>query len=160
MKFPKGLGFDIACGLVVTIILDDFVSLTGTFLGEIQEKHHHHRKCNDLHEFILIQLTSPIDGRKEQKIPEGTFCAINVDKIQFIFPGVKCPDKKYDPCDDYDDSCDDDECCDKCDDKHDDKCDDKHDDKCDEKYDDKYEKKCDCKCNEDKHQDKWNSGKW
>ncbi|MBC8015505.1 MAG: hypothetical protein H7X79_07160 [Sporomusaceae bacterium] len=152
MKFPKGLGFDIVCGLVVTVVLDDFVSLTGTFLGEVQEKHHHHRKCNDLHEFILIQLTSSICGRKEQIIPEGTFCAINIDKIQFIFPGVKCPDKKYDESDESDCKCDDDKYDDKCDDK----CDDKYDDKCDEKHDHKYNNKC----NENKHQEKWDNGKW
>jgi len=112
MKFPKGRGFNLVNGLVVTVILDDFVSLTGIFLGEIQEKDHH-RKCDDFNEFILIQLTCPVCVRKEQEVPEGTFCAINVDKIQFIFPGVKWSDKKHDKCGDQeekygDDKCDDD----------------------------------------------------
>lgn len=132
MRLPKGLGFDIACGLVVTVVLDDFVSLTGTFLGEVQEKHHHHRKCDDLREFILIQLTSPLCRMKDQKIPEGTFCAINVDKIQFIFPGVKCPEKKHEEWDDQESKYGDDKCSDGCDNK----------------------------CDEDKDEDKWDNDKW
>ncbi|WP_378952288.1 hypothetical protein [Pelosinus sp. sgz500959] len=95
MKIPKGKGFDLVCGLVITVVLDDFTSLTGTFLGEIQEKCHH-RRCDEFHEFILIQLTCPVCKKDGPKIAEGTFCAINVDKIQFIFPGMKCPDKKED----------------------------------------------------------------
>jgi len=109
MRFPKGRGFNLVNGLVVTVVLDDFVSLTGIFLGEIQEKDHH-RKCDELNEFILIQLTYPVCVRQEKEIAEGTFCAINVDKIQFIFPGVKYSDKKHGKCDDQDDTYGDDKC--------------------------------------------------
>ena len=114
MKFPKGRGFNLVNGLVVTVVLDDFVSLTGIFLGEIQEKNHH-RKCEDFNEFILIQLTCPVCVKKEQEVPAGTFCAINVEKIQFIFPGLKYSDKKHNQCDDQDDNDGDDKCDNKCD---------------------------------------------
>ncbi len=126
MNFPKGKGFDLVCGLVITVVLDDFVRLTGTFLGEIREKHHH-KRCDEFHEFILIQLTCPVCEKNGPEIPEGTFCSINVDKIQFIFPG-RCHNKKLDKCDDT--------CNDTCTCTCDDTCDDKWDD-------DEYHNKCD-----------------
>ncbi len=95
MKFPKGKGFDLICGLVITVFLDDCEKLTGTFLGEIQEQHHH-KRLDDLHEFILIRLTCPFQERGRPEIPEGTFCAINVDQIKFITPGIQCHKLKYD----------------------------------------------------------------
>lgn len=117
MKFPKGKGFDLACGVVITVVLDavvhnELVRLTGTFLGEIDEKHHH-RRSECCHEFILIQLTSPFCDRSGLEVPEGTLVAVNLCEILFIIPGRKCPEKW----------------CDKCQSKFDDKCGDKHHDK-------------------------------
>lgn len=106
MKFPINKGFDLSCGLVITVFLDDCETLTGTFLGEIQEQHRHKRLLDDLHEFILIQLTCPSRQRGGPEIPEGTFCAINVNQIKFITPGIPCHDK-HDKCHDkkHDDAC-------------------------------------------------------
>jgi hypothetical protein len=132
MKFPRGKGFDLACGVVVTVVLntvvhDELVTLTGTFLGEIEEKHHH-RRSDDFHEFILLQLTCPFCERGRTKIPEGTFVSINIDQILFTIPGRKCHDKKHD-----------DKWCDKCHDKkHDDKCHDQDDDECHDNWCDKF----------------------
>jgi hypothetical protein len=97
VKFPKGKGFDLACGVVITVVLDamvhnELVRLTGTFLGEIDEKHHH-RRFECCHEFILIQLTAPFHDRSDLEIPEGTLVAINLSEILFIIPGRKCHDK-------------------------------------------------------------------
>lgn len=125
MKFPKGKGFDLASGVVVTVVLntvvhDELVTLTGTFLGETEEKHHH-KRFNDFHEFILIQLTCPFCEKGGPEIPEGTLVAINIEQILFTIPGKKCHDDKW---------------CDKC---HDKKnvinisCDRDDDDKCDDK---------------------------
>lgn len=125
MNFPKGKGFDLVCGLVITVVLDNFM-LTGTFLGEIRERHHH-KRCDEFHEFILIQLTCPVCEKNGPEIPEGTFCSINVDKIQCIFPG-RCHNKKQDKCDDT--------CNDTCNDTCDDTCDDTW-------NDDEYHNKCD-----------------
>ncbi len=98
MRFPKGKGFDLACGLVITVVLDDCVSLTGTFLGDVHPPHHHVRQ-----EFILIQLTRPFCRKCCPDIPEGTCVAINVENIQFVFPGVNCPcDEHKDECEDHD----------------------------------------------------------
>jgi hypothetical protein len=95
MIFPRGKGFDLAGGLVITVILDDLVALTGTFLGDT----HEHRGIR--HEFILIQLTRPFCRKGGPEIPEGTCCAINVENIQFIVPGVKCQDEMHeDECSD------------------------------------------------------------
>lgn len=99
MKFPKGKGFDLACGVVVTIVLnkvlrDDFVTLTGTFLGEIEENRHR-KRVEDFHEFILIQLTCPFCERGGPEIPEGTFVAVNVEQILFAIPGKKCYEDKW-----------------------------------------------------------------
>lgn len=106
MKFPKGKGFDLASGVVVTVALDmvvhdEFVTLTGTFLGETEEKHHH-RRLDDFHEFILIQLTCPFCEGGGLEIPAGTFVAVNIEQILFAIPGKTCHDDKW---------------CDKCNDK-------------------------------------------
>jgi len=117
VKFPKGKGFDLACGVVITVVLDavvdnELVRLTGTFLGEIEEKHRH-RSFESCHEFILIQLTTPFCDRSGLEVPEGTLVAINACEILFIIPGRKSHDVW----------------CEKCHSKHDDKHSDKHFDK-------------------------------
>ena len=99
MKFPKGKGFDLACGVVVTVVLntvvhDELVTLTGTFLGETEEKHHR-RRCNDCHEFILIQLTCPFCAKGGPEIPEGTLVSINIEQILFTIPVKKCYDDNW-----------------------------------------------------------------
>ena len=91
MKFPKGKGFDLACGAVITVVLnkvihDDLVTLTGTFLGEAEENRHH-RRIDGFHEFILIQLTCPFCEKGGLEIPEGTFVAVNIEQILFTIPG-------------------------------------------------------------------------
>jgi hypothetical protein len=88
LRFPRGKGFDLACGIVITVFLDDFIPLTGTFLGNVHDPHH---RRSDLHEFILIQLTCPFRSKRGAKIPAGTFCAINIEQILFIIPGKKSP---------------------------------------------------------------------
>jgi hypothetical protein len=102
MKFPKGKGFDLAGGLVITVVLEDVI-LTGTFLGEIEERHHDEpiicppAVVNvDLDpEFILLQLVCDvrIDGREFE---EGTIVAVNVEQIQFIAAGGECQKKQCD----------------------------------------------------------------
>lgn len=96
MKFPKGKGFDLAGGLVITVVLEDY-ALTGTFLGAIEE-----RSCHDdspIHvtveveedvEFILLQLTCPLEVDDGPEFDVGTIIAINVQKILFIAPGGTC----------------------------------------------------------------------
>lgn len=103
MKFSKLNDFELACGVVITVVLDkevhdELVTLTGVFLGDIQEKHHH--KKFDLHEFILIQLTCPFCEKGGLEIPAGTFCTINVDQILFITSGIKCHEMHDDKCND------------------------------------------------------------
>lgn len=116
MRFPKGKGFDLACGLVITVVLEDCVSLTGTFLGDV---HGHH---DFRHEFILIQLTRPFCRKCCPDVPEGTCVAINIDNILFVIPGINCQ------CDKHDDECD------ICHDEDDCPCEDGgHDDQCHEK---------------------------
>lgn len=92
MKFPNCKGFDLTCGLVITVFLDDLVALTGTFLGEVSDPHRRRRRF-DFHEFILIQLTCPFCEVGVPEIPEGTFVAINIAQIQFITPGLCCQEK-------------------------------------------------------------------
>lgn len=99
MKFPKGKGFDLACGAVITVVLnkiihDDFVTLTGTFLGEGEESRHR-RRIDDFHEFILIQLTCPFCQGGGPEIPEGTFVAVNIEQILFAIPGKKCHEDNW-----------------------------------------------------------------
>lgn len=104
MEFPKGKGFDITCGVVITVVLDtvvhdSLVRLTGTFLGGKEERRHHrHRRHRCIHESILIQLTCPFCERHGAEIPEGTIVAINVSEILFIVPGRKCHDKDDGKC--------------------------------------------------------------
>lgn len=123
MKFPKGKGFDLATGVVVTVVLaktvhDELVTLTGTFLGETEERNHH-RKVDNFHEFILIQLTCPFCEKGGPEIPEGTFVAINIEQILFAIPGKKCHDDKW---------------CDKCHEK-------KQENKCQDKFCENHDKK-------------------
>lgn len=134
MRFPRGKGFDLACGIVVTVFLDDFIPLTGIFLGNVHDPHQHNK---DFHEFILIQLTCPFRARGGAMISVDTLCAINVMQIMFIVPGKKshhhkwhegmhdccCHDKHHDkdPGDDCHDMADDDDF-----DVWDDKCAEKH----------------------------------
>jgi hypothetical protein len=145
LQFPKNKGFDLAGGIVITVFLDEFVHLTGTFLGDVHDQHHLKRR-KDRHEFILIQLTCPFWDRGKTKLPEGTLCAINIDQIIFIIPGNKNHDNNN-----HGDDCHvkhDDECHEN---KHDDDCHVKHDDEChknkhDDCYCDIWEDDC-----EDKH---------
>lgn len=124
MKLPKGKGFDLACGVVVTIVLDrvlhdELVTLTGRFLGETEDKHHH-KKFDGFHEFILIQLTYPFCEKGGLEIPEGTLVAINIEQILFVIPVKKCHDEKW---------------CDKC---HEQKHENKYHDKCCDNHDKKH----------------------
>jgi len=100
MKFPKGKGFDLAGGLIITVVLDDY-AVTGTFLGASGDRHH-----DDLppihvdvrveveEEFILLQLTCPVKVERGVELPVGTIIAINVRQILFIAPGGTCEDDK------------------------------------------------------------------
>lgn len=102
MKFPKGKGFDLAGGLVITVVLEDHV-LTGTFLGEINDRHHDDPPINvnvnvDVEpEFILLQLTCELDLEDGPDFPVGTIVAINVQEIQFIVPGGTCEEETVRP---------------------------------------------------------------
>jgi len=132
MRFPKGKGFDLASGVVVTVVLDKAVhekllTLTGTLLGEIEEKHHH-RKIDDFHEFILIQLTCPFFEKGGPEIPEGTLVAINIEQILFVLPGKKGHEDKW---------------CEKC-----------HDQKQDKKHDKNHIINISCERDDDKGNDK------
>lgn len=113
MKYLKGKGLDFRCGAIITVVLEDGVTLTGTLLSDTKSCSHH-RKPN-FHKNILIQLTCPFRGKCGPSIPEGTFCAINMSKILFIIPGVKSDKKNDDVCQD--------KCDEKCHDDYDDKCD-------------------------------------
>jgi hypothetical protein len=100
MKFPKGKGFDLSGGLVLTIVLDDGFTLTGRFLGEAERKLSGNNNCPSPHhgvdneaEFILLQLTESVITSckfREVLFPEGSVIAINVDQILFIGPGINC----------------------------------------------------------------------
>jgi hypothetical protein len=97
LKFPKSKGFNLVCGVVITVFLDDFQTLTGIFLGQVQKNHHHHnyhRRYRNFNEFILIQLTCPLSDQSGIIIPKGEVCAISVDKIQIILPGSSHLDKE------------------------------------------------------------------
>ena len=95
MKFPKGKGFDLSGGLVITVVLDAHV-LTGTFLGEIDSRHHGdppikvNANVNLEQEFILLQLTCELALEDGPEFPVGTIIAINVQEIQFIVPSGTC----------------------------------------------------------------------
>jgi hypothetical protein len=98
MKFPKGKGFDIAGGLVITVVLDD-ITLIGRFLGEIEERYSHdddplivNVKVDNDPEFILLQLVCDVEGDDGPEIEAGTVVAVNVNKIQLIAPGGECED--------------------------------------------------------------------
>jgi len=91
------------------VFLDDFVHLTGTFLGDVTD-HCCCKRFSNRNEFILIQLTRPV-WKNKTLIPAGTLCAIQVNKIAFIIPGNKhldndCHDIEDDcSCDKWDDDC-------------------------------------------------------
>ncbi len=92
MKYPKGKGFDLTGGLIITVILEEY-SLTGTFLGEIENrycKEPTHVSVQEDSEFILLQLTCPVDVINGPEFPIGTIIAINVEQILFIAPGGIC----------------------------------------------------------------------
>jgi len=96
MKFPKNKGFDLAGGLVITVVLEDY-ALTGTFLGEIEDRSCHNDSTIDVTveeevEFILLQLTCPLEVEDGPDFSVGTIIAINVQKILFIAPGGTCED--------------------------------------------------------------------
>jgi len=95
MKFPKGKGFDLAGGLIITVVLDDY-ALTGTFLGGVEERHHDdplihvNAQVEDATEFILLQLTCSLEVEDGPGFPIGTIIAINVQEVLFIAPGGTC----------------------------------------------------------------------
>jgi len=99
MKFPKGKGFDLAGGLVITVVLDDY-ALTGTFLGGIEERKYVDPPINvnvqveEEVEFILLQLTCCVEVNDGPKLQVGTIIAVNVQKILFIAPGGTCEENK------------------------------------------------------------------
>lgn len=97
MKFPEGKGFDLAGGLIITVVLDDY-ALTGTFLGGIDERSCHDDRpivvnVEEETEFILLQLTCPLEVEDGPDFSVGTIIAINVEKILFIAPGGTCEDE-------------------------------------------------------------------
>ncbi len=105
MRIPKGKGFDLAGGLVITVVLEDVV-LIGTFLGAFGDERHHQEcppvcvdlKCDNDPEFFLLQLKCGVLVESID-FPRGTVVAINVNRVQFIALGGECN------CDsDYDDS--------------------------------------------------------
>lgn len=95
MKIPNGKGFDLTCGLLITVVLEDVV-LIGTFLGEFGDERsvkcppvHVDLKCDNAPEFFLLQLTcSVLVDSVEFDI--GTIVAINVNEVQFITVGGEC----------------------------------------------------------------------
>lgn len=103
MRIPKGKGFDLAGGLIITVVLDD-ITLIGTFLGEIEgekEQRHHDEpiicppakvevNLQEDPEFILLQLVCDADIDDGPEIEQGTIVAVNTNKIQFIAPGGEC----------------------------------------------------------------------
>jgi len=96
MKIPHGKGFDLTGGLVITVVLDDRIALTGTFLGEIPDERGFHKdECHpkweqEEPEFILLQLTCNFEESGLPEIEAGTIVAINVEQILFVFPGGVC----------------------------------------------------------------------
>ena len=96
LKFPKCKGFNLVCGVVITIFFDNSQTLTGRFLNKVKEKHHHHyyRRRRNFNKFILIQLTCPFSNQSGIIIPKGEVCAISVDRVQLILPGSSHLDKE------------------------------------------------------------------
>lgn len=160
MKFPKGKGFDLSGGLVLTIVLDDGFTLTGRFLGEAERKYSANNNSPSAHnmvdnevEFILLQLTeSVITSCKYREVlfPQGSVIAVSVDQILFIGPGINCENdddyhkkghKKKDHKKDHDCDCDLDD--------HEDDHEDKNDH--DGDYEDDHEDDCDCENDRNKN---------
>jgi len=97
MKIPKGKGFDIASGLTITVVLEEY-TLIGTFLERIKERSCHddppihvNVKVTEEPEFILLQLTCPLKVDRGIELPVGTIIAINVQQILFIAIIGTCP---------------------------------------------------------------------
>lgn len=99
MRFPKNKGFDLISDLVITVELEE-ITLIGTFLGEIEERHNHggnqpkNVTVDEYLEFILLQLVCEVEIHDGPKIPVGTIVAINLDQILFIAPGGECDEEK------------------------------------------------------------------
>jgi hypothetical protein len=104
MRIPKGKGFDLAGGLVITVVLEDIL-LVGTFLGAFGDQRSHHQECEPIHvdlkcdndpEFFLLQLKCSAFVESVE-FPRGTIIAINVNEVQFIAIGGECDcDSEYD----------------------------------------------------------------
>jgi hypothetical protein len=95
MKIPKGKGFDITCGLLITVVLEDVI-LVGTFLGEFGDERslkcppvHVDLKCDSDPEFFLLQLTCDVLVDSVE-FSSGTIVAINLNEVQFIAIGGDC----------------------------------------------------------------------
>ncbi|MBU2703824.1 hypothetical protein Ga0466249_004974 [Sporomusaceae bacterium BoRhaA] len=104
MKIPKGKGFDLACGLLITVVLEDVV-LIGTFLGDFGNERsvkcppvHVDLKCDNDPDFFLLQLTCNVlvDSRE---FDAGTIVAINSNEVQFIAIGGECDSECDSKCD-------------------------------------------------------------
>jgi hypothetical protein len=95
MRIPKGKGFDLACGLLITVVLEDVI-LIGTFLGEFGDERsaqrpptHVNLRCDNDPKFFLLQLTC--DALVDSvEFDAGTIVAINVNEVQFIAIGGEC----------------------------------------------------------------------
>lgn len=99
MRFPKNQGFDLIHGLVITVVLEERITLTGRFLGDIGDRGHDH--CNEKiqpinvnvdidSEFILLQLICEVEVEDGPEFDVGTIVAVNIDRILFIAPGGEC----------------------------------------------------------------------
>jgi hypothetical protein len=101
MRIPQGKGLDLACGLLITVVLEDVI-LIGTFLGEFGDERstkcpptHVDVKCDDDPEFFLLQLTCDVFVDSVE-FDAGTIVAVNVNKVQFIAIGGNCDTKDCD----------------------------------------------------------------
>ncbi len=102
MRFPKGKGFDLTGGLLITVVVDDVI-LIGTFLGATGDERHYQEyppvhvdlKCDNDPEFFLLQLKCGVLVESID-FPKGTIIAINVNRVQFIAIGGECDcDSEY-----------------------------------------------------------------
>jgi hypothetical protein len=95
MRIPKGKGCDLACGLLITVVLEDVI-LVGTFLGEFGDERsaqrpptHVNLRCDNDPEFFLLQLTCDVLVDSVE-FDAGTIVAVNVNEVQFITIGGEC----------------------------------------------------------------------
>lgn len=94
MNFPKGKGFDLTCGLTITVVLKGVI-LIGTFLGARGDERHHNEcpeigvKCDNDPEFFLLQLTCDVLVDSVEFV-SGTIVAVNLNEVQFIAIGGEC----------------------------------------------------------------------